>query len=73
MDNQDEQKKVQEIEQQAEKIRADIAHAKETGVKEGSAEAKRIEDEVEAIKTEAKKLSPEAFSDLQAVDDHRIQ
>ena len=68
-----EKAKVQEIEQKAEQIREDIAHAKATGVQEGSAEAKRIEQEVIDVKAEADRLSPEAFSDLQAVDDHRIQ
>ena len=68
-----EQAKVQEIEQKAKQIREDIANAKATGVQEGSEEAKRIEKEVADVKAEADRLSPEAFSDLQAIDDHRIQ
>ena len=68
-----EQAKVREIEEKAAQIREDIANAKATGVQEGSEEAKRIEKEVADVKAEADRLSPEAFSDLQAIDDHRIQ
>ena len=72
MNNQDETNKVQEIEAEANRIREEIAQAKADHVQEGSAEAKKIEEDVKNIKQAAAQLSPDAFSDLQSVDDHRI-
>ena len=72
MDQSDEAKKVQDIEVEANRIREEIAQAKADHVQEGSAEAKKIEADVENIKKAAAQLSPDAFSDLQSVDTHRI-
>lgn len=63
---------VNAIENEADRIREEIAQAKADHISADSAEADKIRQDVENIKKEAAKLSPEAFSDLQAVDDHRI-
>ena len=67
-----EAEQVQNIEAEANRIREEIAQAKADHISADSAEAKKIEADVEKIKQAAAQLSPNAFSDLQAVDDHRI-
>lgn len=68
----EQQQDVQNIKDFAEHIREEVAEAKATGVKEGSETANHIEAEVELIKKEASKYSPEAFADIQGQTDHRI-
>ena len=70
--NNDETKKVQDIEAEANRIREEIKQAKADHISADSDEAKKIEADVEKIKQAAAQLSPDAFSDLKAVDDHRI-
>lgn len=69
--NQDESKKVQDIEAEANRIREEIAQAKADHISADSAEADKIRQDVENIKKAAAQLSPEAFSDLSAADDHK--
>lgn len=68
---QEQQEDVQKIKDFAQHIREEVAEAKATGVKEGSATAKHIESEVELIKKEASKYSPSAFADIKGQTDYR--
>ena len=64
---------VQDIEAEANRIREEVAKAKADHISADSAEADKIRQDVENIKKAAEQLSPEAFSDLQAVDNHEIK
>lgn len=64
---------VEGIEAEANRIREEIAQAKADHISADSAEADKIRQDVENIKKAAEQLSPDAFSDLQAVDNHEIK
>ena len=64
---------VQDIEAEANRIREEVAKAKADHISADSAEADKIRQDVENIKKAAEQLSPDAFSDLQAVDNHEIK
>ena len=62
---------VDNIEAEADRIRAEVAEAKAEHISADSAEADKIRQDVENIKKAAEQLSPDAFADLQATEDHR--
>ena len=64
---------VESITAEANRIREEVAKAKAEHISADSAEADKIRQDVENIKKAAAQLSPEAFSDLQAVNNHEIK
>ena len=63
---------INDIEAKANQIREEIAQAKADHISADSAEADKIRKDVADVKAEADRLSPQAFSDLEAVDSHRL-
>ena len=60
----------EEIKAEADRIRAEVVQAKADHISADSAEADKIRQDVENIKKAAEQLSPDAFSDLQATENH---